>query len=101
MFQFLTIIFLIIFGYANLSEIDNKQPCIPLNSTALTLGSGKMSNVVLRTLCYHHILEVEDKISDTVPLKQIVEQDGVVSSVCVSHKTKILDSVRVSSNHTG
>lgn len=32
-----------------------------------------------------------------MPLEQIVEQDGVVCSVCVSHKTKLPDAVQVNS----
>ncbi len=39
-----------------------------------------MSNVVFGTLSGHHILEVGGKISGTMPLEQIVEQDGVVCS---------------------
>jgi hypothetical protein len=67
----------------------------------LTLGSGKMSNIVVRTLFGHGIFEVGGKISGTVPLEQIVEQDGVVCSVCVSHKTKLLDAVLVNSPGAG
>jgi hypothetical protein len=57
----------------------------------LTLGSGKMSNVADGTLSVHHILEVGGKISGTMRLEQVVEQDWVVCSVCVSHKTKLSD----------
>jgi hypothetical protein len=56
-----------------------------------------VSNVVVRTLFGYHILEVGGKIPGMVPLEQIVEldRDGVVCSVCVSHKTKLSDSVQV------
>ena len=74
-----------------------KQPCIPLNDTVLTLGSGKMSNVVIGTLSGHHVFEVAGKISGRMPLEQIVEQDGVVCSVGVSHNTKLSDAVQVNS----
>lgn len=63
----------------------------------LTLGSGKMSNVVVGTLSSHHIFKVGGKISGTMPLEQIVEQDGVVCSVYVSHKTKLSDAAHVNS----
>jgi hypothetical protein len=68
------------------SRLNN--PCIPFNGTVLTLGSGKMSNVVFATLFGHHIFEVGGKISSTMPLEQIVEQDGVIYSICVSHKNE-------------
>ena len=67
----------------------------------LTLGSGKMSNVVFGTLSGHHILEVGGKISGTMPLEQIVKQDGVVCSVCVGHKMKLSDVVPVNSPGAG
>lgn len=40
-----------------------------------------MSNIVLGTLSGHLISEVFGKISSTMPLEQIVKQDGVVRSV--------------------
>ena len=62
----------------------------------LTLGSGNISNVVSGTLSGgHHILKVGGKVSGTVPLEQIVEQDGVVCLGCVSRKIKLLDAVGV------
>ena len=54
-----------------------------------------MSNIVFGTVFGHHILEVGGKISSTMPLEQIVEQDRVVCLVCVSHKTKLSDAVQV------
>ena len=60
----------------------------------LTLDSGKMSNIVFGALFSHHIFEVAGKISGKMPLEQIVEQDGVVCSVCVSHKNELSDAVR-------
>jgi hypothetical protein len=67
----------------------------------LTLGSGKMSNVVFGTFTGHLIFKVGGKISGTVSLEQIVEQVGVVCSVCPSHKTKFSDAVQVNSPGAG
>ena len=72
-----------------------KRSCIPPNGTVLTLGSGNISNVVSGTLSGHHILKVGGKVSGTMPLEQIVEQDGVVCLGCVSRKIKLLDAVGV------
>ena len=83
------------------SQLNSHAFPLRVSGTVLTLGSGRMSNVVFRTLSGHVILEVGGKISGTVPLKQIVEQDGVVCSVCVSHKTKLPDAVPVNSPGAG
>lgn len=61
----------------------------------LTPSSSIMSNVVFGIVFGHHVLEVGGKISGTVPLEQIVEQDRVDCSVCVSHKTKLSDAVQI------
>ena len=78
-----------------------KQSTILLNGTVLTLGSGNMSNVVFGTLSGHHILKVGSKVSGTMPLEQIVEQDGVVCLGCISRKTKLFDAVGVNSPGPG
>ena len=53
-----------------------------------------MSNVVLGTFSSHFVSEVLGKISGAMPLEQIVEQDGIVCSVCVRHKTKLSDTTQ-------
>ena len=60
----------------------------------LTSSRGNMSNVVLGTFSSHFVFEVLGKISGAMPLEQIVEQDGIVCSVCVRHKTKLSDTTQ-------
>ena len=85
------------YGVCFTADYSVKQACIPLNGAVLTLGSSTMSNVVVGTVFGHHVLEVGGKISGTMPLEQIVEQDRVVCSVCrgASHKTKLSDAMQI------
>ena len=63
-----------------------------LNGTVLTSSRGNMSNVVLGTFSGHFVFEVLGKIPGAMPLEQVVEQVGIVCSVCVRHKTKLSDT---------
>ena len=64
-----------------------------LTSTRGNISNG--TNIVLGTFSSHFVFEVLSKISGTMPLEHIVEQDGVVSA-CMRHKTI---SDRVSQKH--
>jgi hypothetical protein len=67
----------------------------------LTVSRGNMSNVVFGAVCGHHISKLAGKISGSMPLEQVVQQDGVVCSVCVRHKTKLSDTLQVHSPGPG
>ena len=76
-----------------------ERPRISLNGMVLTVSRGNMSNVVFRTVCGHHIFKLAGKISGSMTLEQVVQQDGIVCSVCVRQKRTLRHCAGILTSH--
>ena len=84
---------------ADYSERSVERPRTSLNGIVLTISCSNMSDVVFGTVPGHHVFELAGQISGGMPLEQVIQQDGVVCSVCVRHKTKLPDSADLLTRH--